>query len=114
MLVQAREEAQSAKGQVEAIRGDNLALLERLKYVQGYQSQSRPRKSKPICCAVLFALCMSDFGCILASHCSSSRERQPGQIGTQNVAASLVKLSTLFMLEYKTHQACLACNDIKP
>ncbi|KAL0022630.1 hypothetical protein WJX77_011900 [Trebouxia sp. C0004] len=42
-LAQAREEAQSAKGQVEAIRGDNLALLERLKYVQGYQSQSRPR-----------------------------------------------------------------------
>lgn len=43
-LAQAREEAQSAKGQVEAIRGDNVALLERLKYVQGYQSQSRPRK----------------------------------------------------------------------
>ncbi len=57
MLVQAREEAQSAKGQVEAVRSDNLALLERLKYVQGYQNQSRPRKSEPLCYAVPFALC---------------------------------------------------------
>jgi len=75
VLLQAREEAQSAKGQVEAIRGDNLALLERLKYVQGYQSQSRPRKSKLICYAALFvsvchSLCVSDFGCKLTGHCS--------------------------------------------
>lgn len=76
-MVQAREEAQAAKGQVEAIRGDNLALLERLKYVQGYQSQSRPRKSKPICYAFLIALCMSDSGCTLAGHCSNGRGQQP-------------------------------------
>ncbi len=79
MLVQAREEAQSGKGQVEAMRGDNLALLERLKYVQGYQSQSRPRKSEPICYAVLFALCMSSCGCELTGHCSTGRGQQPGQ-----------------------------------
>jgi hypothetical protein len=78
VLVQAREEAQSAKGQVEAIRGDNLALLERLKYVQGYQSQSRPRKSKPICHAVPPAVCVRDFDCKLAGRCSTGRGQKLG------------------------------------
>ena len=54
--MQAGEEAQRARGQVEAIRGDNLALLERLKYVQGYQAQTRPRKSEHLL-TVLIAPC---------------------------------------------------------
>ena len=54
--MQAGEEAQRARGQVEAIRGDNLALLERLKYVQGYQAQTRPRKSEHLL-TVLMAPC---------------------------------------------------------
>ena len=46
MVLQAHNEAQTAKGQAEATKGDNVALLERLKYVQGYQAHTRPRKSK--------------------------------------------------------------------
>lgn len=49
LCLQAREEVQAGKGQVDAIKADNLALLERLKYVQGYQAQARPRKSEYTC-----------------------------------------------------------------
>ena len=42
--VQARDEAQAGRGQAEATKADNLALVERLKYVQGYQAQPRTRK----------------------------------------------------------------------
>ncbi|KAL3131491.1 hypothetical protein ABBQ38_007797 [Trebouxia sp. C0009 RCD-2024] len=44
-LAQAKEEAQAGRSQAEATKADNLALLERLKYVQGYQAQPRTRKS---------------------------------------------------------------------
>ena len=44
--MQAKEEAQAGKSQADAAKADNLALLERLKYVQGYQTQPRTRKSK--------------------------------------------------------------------
>lgn len=44
--LQAQTNAQSVSAQSEAVRADNLALLERLKYVQGYQAQSRPRKGE--------------------------------------------------------------------
>ncbi|KAL3136045.1 hypothetical protein ABBQ32_007079 [Trebouxia sp. C0010 RCD-2024] len=40
-LAQAQEEAQAGRSQAEATKADNLALLERLKYVQGYQAQPR-------------------------------------------------------------------------
>ncbi len=43
--MQAKEEAQAGKSQADAAKADNLALLERLKYVQGYQTQPRTRKS---------------------------------------------------------------------
>ena len=43
--VQAKDEAQAGRSQAEATKADNIALLERLKYVQGYQAQPRTRKS---------------------------------------------------------------------
>ena len=42
--VQARDEAQAGRSQADATKADNLALVERLKYVQGYQAQPRTRK----------------------------------------------------------------------
>lgn len=50
-VVQARDEAQTGRSQAEATKADNLALLERLKYVQGYQAQPRTRKSESILAA---------------------------------------------------------------
>lgn len=49
-LLQVREEGQSLRSQVEASKADNLALLERLKYVRGYQSSTRPRKGEARAC----------------------------------------------------------------
>lgn len=48
--LQAQSSMQSANAQSEAVRADNLALLERLKYVQGYQAQGRPRKGADTVC----------------------------------------------------------------
>ena len=46
--MQAIDEAKAARSQAEATKADNLELLERLKYVQGYQAQTRTRKSGPL------------------------------------------------------------------
>ena len=37
----------AAEGALESAKSDNVALVERLRYVQGYQAQSRSRKGRP-------------------------------------------------------------------
>ena len=46
-MCQVSSEAKQVLSQLEAAKADNVALVERLRYVQGYQSQSR-RKGGPV------------------------------------------------------------------
>lgn len=52
--LQANEEAKQARMQLEAAKSDNVALVERLKYVQGYQAHGR-RKGNCLASPVSFS-----------------------------------------------------------
>lgn len=67
--VQAKDKAQAGRSQAEATKADNIALLERLKYVQGYQAQPRTRKSvypcSNLCLLVLYLpICLEQPFCM--------------------------------------------------
>lgn len=63
---QVAREVKSARRELEGARADNVALVERLRYVQGYQASSRARNGAVPSPAALSRLAVTPLVCALA------------------------------------------------